>query len=200
MQNIVCDYHENFNRLINSIQVSDDKKQDIDFYHAIESVVVLIKKQAGAEGKMFFIGNGGSACIASHMAVDFWKNGKIPAFAFNDIALLTCVSNDFGYEHVFAKPIEFLARNSDMLFAISSSGKSKNILKAVEVISALNAGVITFSGFDKNNPLRSKGKYNFYVPSQEYGFVEVIHQYICHFILDAIMSEKIKVKKENSGI
>ncbi len=200
MQNAVRDYHKNFIRLIDSIQVRNDKKQEIEFYRAIESVVTLIKKQASAKGKMFFIGNGGSACIASHMAVDFWKNGKIPAFAFNDIALLTCVSNDFGYEHVFAKPIEFIARNSDMLFAISSSGKSKNILKAVEATSALNAGVITLSGFDKNNPLRSKGKYNFYVHSHEYGFVEVIHQYICHFILDVITAEKVKGKKENPGI
>ena len=55
---------------------------------------------------MIFIGNGGSAAIASHQAVDYWKNGGMRAIAFNDASLLTCISNDFGYPQVFEKPIE----------------------------------------------------------------------------------------------
>jgi D-sedoheptulose 7-phosphate isomerase len=121
------------------------------------------------------------------MAIDFWKNGKVPAQSFNDSSLLTCISNDFGYEHIFAKPLDFFAEKKDVLFTISSSGKSKNILRAARVMSKKQGKIITLSGFAKDNPLRFKGVYNFYVPSCEYGLVEIIHQYICHFILDVII-------------
>ena len=78
----------------------------------------------------------------------------------------------------------------DALIAISSSGKSENILRGVDVAQSKGCSVITLSGFDKSNPLRSKGIYNFYVPANDYGPVEITHQYICHCILDTIMSVK----------
>src|SRR3989338_3668879 len=81
--------------------------------------------------KLIFIGNGGSAAIASHQAVDYWKNGGIASIAFNVASLLTCIGNDFGYERVFAEPILNFAAAGDLLVAISSSGKSPNILNAV---------------------------------------------------------------------
>ena len=80
--------------------------------------------------RLFFIGNGGSAAIASHMAADFAKNGGVPALAFNDGASLTCLANDYGYEQVFALPLRQHMRSGDCLIAISSSGKSVNILNA----------------------------------------------------------------------
>ncbi len=180
-------YHKDFLGLIDSIKAADGDKKKLDFHQGIEISCDIIEKQAGRGGKIFFVGNGGSAAIASHMAVDFWKNGDIPAMAFTDNSLLTCISNDFGYENVFAKPIEFFAGKNDVLFAISSSGRSKNILKAVEAMAKKRGKVITLSGFKENNPLSSKGICNFYVPSCEYGLVEVIHQYICHFILDTVI-------------
>ena len=70
-----------------------------------------------------FIGNGGSAGIASHSAIDFTKNGSMPALAFNDGAALTCLGNDLGYDSVFAAQIEARGRPGDLLIAISSSGK-----------------------------------------------------------------------------
>ena len=79
-----------------------------------------------------FIGNGGSAGIASHLAIDFSKNGGLRALAFNDPSALTCLGNDLGYENVFAKQIELHGRAGDLLIAISSSGRSPNILNAVE--------------------------------------------------------------------
>ncbi len=82
-----------------------------------------------ANKKVILIGNGGSAAIASHQAVDLWKNGGIRATAFNDTSLLTCVGNDFGYEHVFAKPIEQFADKGDLLIAVSNSGKIRQHLK-----------------------------------------------------------------------
>lgn len=137
--------------------------------------------------KLIFVGNGGSAGICGHMATDFSKNGGMRATALNDAATLTCLANDYGYEHVFAKQIEWHAASGDLLIAISSSGRSQNILNAVRA--ARNAGcrVITLSGFRPDNPLRGLGDFNLYVASQEYGFVEVGHLAILHGILDIQM-------------
>lgn len=121
------------------------------------------------------------------MAIDFWKNGRIKATAFNDSSLLTCIANDYGYEYVFEKPIEMFADEGDVLFAISSSGNSKNILNGTDMAVKKNCAVITLSGFKEENPLRLKGVINFYVPSNIYGIVELVHQHICHLILDTIM-------------
>ena len=82
--------------------------------------------------KVIMIGNGGSAAIASHLSTDLWKNGGIRAMAFNDTSLLTCAANDFGYSEVFAQPTLRFADPGDLLIAISSSGKSPNILNGVE--------------------------------------------------------------------
>lgn len=187
MKKFINDYPGKFMDLINTIRVTDNHGKEVVFSSAIESVCRMIIKRSRSQGKVFLIGNGGSAAIASHMAIDFWKNAGIQSMAFNDGSLLTCISNDFGYEHVFAKPIEFFAHRNDILFAISSSGKSKNILKGARAALSKGCYVITLSGFDKDTPLRTMGFLNFYVPSSKYGFVEVIHQYICHYVLDAII-------------
>ncbi|MDP2939764.1 MAG: SIS domain-containing protein [Candidatus Omnitrophota bacterium] len=182
---------KNFIELLNSIRVTDKKGRTLDFCDSIKSTIHLIKKRSKHGGKVFFIGNGGSAAIASHMAIDFWKNGKIAAIAFNDPSLLTCISNDFGYAQVFAKPLAFFAHKNDILFAISSSGKSKNILNGARAAQQRRCNIITLSGFNSRNTLRTMGTYNFYVPSSEYGSVEVIHQYICHLILDTIIQKNL---------
>jgi D-sedoheptulose 7-phosphate isomerase len=142
-----------------------------------------------AGNKIIFIGNGGSAGIASHLAIDFSKNGGLRALAFNDPSALTCLGNDLGYENVFAKQLEFHARPGDVLIAISSSGKSPNILGAVREARARGCKVVTYSGFSENNDLRRTGDVNFYVRGQdkEYGFVEVAHLALCHAVLDIDM-------------
>ena len=187
MRKLIEHYHKAFQNLLNSVRVTDESGVNLGFASGIEMSCNLVRRQSDAGGKIFFIGNGGSAAIANHMAIDFWKNGSIRAMSFSDSSALTCISNDFGYEHVFAKPIEFFVDQNDILFAISSSGRSKNILNGVEAMLTRGSAVITLSGFGKNNLLSSKGACNFYVPSNEYGFVEVAHQYICHCILDALI-------------
>ena len=137
--------------------------------------------------RIMLVGNGGSAGICSHLATDFSKNGGMRATAFNDGSTLTCLSNDYGYEHVFAKQIEWHAVGGDMLIAISSSGRSANILKAVASARDLNCFVVTLSGFKPDNPLRVLGDINVYFPSGEYGFVEVGHLAILHAALDIQM-------------
>lgn len=114
------------------------------------------------------------------------------ALSFNDPAQLTCLSNDYGYKYVFEKPIKVFAAEGDILVAISSSGKSENILKAVSAARKIECKIITMSGFKPDNPLRAGGDVNFYVSSTSYGFVEVIHQAICHCILDLIIERKVE--------
>ena len=137
--------------------------------------------------RVFFIGNGGSAGICSHMATDWMKNGGFSALAFNDGSALTCVGNDLGFDQVFAKPLEMHGRKDDLLIAISSSGNSPNILRGVEAARAAGLQVVTLSGFKPDNRLRRLGEVNFYVPSERYGFVEISHLVICHAILDLSM-------------
>jgi D-sedoheptulose 7-phosphate isomerase len=145
------------------------------------------------KARLFFIGNGGSAAIASHLATDAQKNGRFPTFGPGDCSLMSCYGNDYGFDHVYSEQIERHGQLGDVLFAISSSGMSENILRAVDCAKKKMMNVVTLSGFGEGNFLRSKGQVNFYVPSNEYGTVEISHLAILHSILDeAISAEATK--------
>jgi len=134
-------------------------------------------------GKLIFVGNGGSAAIASHMAVDYTKNGGIRSMALNDAPTLTCLANDFGYENVFAKQLEYYATSKDVVVIVSSSGKSENIIRAAKYCSVLQCKLVTLSGMNPNNYLRRLGDLNFYVPAADYGLVELSHLCILHAVV-----------------
>jgi len=187
MKQIITRYFDALERCLRDIQVTDEKARVLDTGEGLERAATLIETQTSAGRKIIFVGNGASATISSHQATDYWKNGGMRAIAFNDAALLTCISNDFGYRHVFEKPIEMFADKGDVLVAISSSGQSENILRAVEAAKKKGCEVLTLSGFAADNPLRGKGSLNFYVSSNSYGHVEVVHHAICHCILDTII-------------
>jgi len=156
------------------------------------SLVIAWARETHAEGrKLIFIGNGGSAAIASHMATDYSKNGGMRALCLNDGAMLTCLGNDYGYEQVFAKQIELFAQEGDLLIAISSSGRSPNILNAVAAAEQRGCRIVTLSGFGADNPLRSQGDINFYLASEQYGFVEIGHLTLCHAILDFACGQRV---------
>jgi len=121
------------------------------------------------------------------MATDLSKNAGIRTMACNDGSILTCLGNDYGFEHVFAKQIEFYGARGDLVVAISSSGKSANILNAVAAARQVGCSVITLSGFAPDNPLRQLGDVNLYLKSDLYGFVEIGHLVLCHAIVDYSM-------------
>lgn len=141
------------------------------------------RKASDKGNKVIFIGNGGSSAISSHMAVDYTKNGGVRAVAFNDAPTLTCLANDFGYENVFSKQLEYYAFKGDVVVIISSSGKSANILKAAEFCNKKKIHLVTFSGMREDNELRSMGGMNFYVPAADYGIVELTHASLLHSIV-----------------
>ena len=144
--------------------------------------------------RLIVIGNGGSAAIAIHTLTDYANAGRLKITDLFSPSLLTCIANDYGYENVFSRPIEMLADQGDILFAISSSGNSPNILNACESALAKKCRVVTFSGFNSDNPLRKLGHLNFYVPSTHYGFVELSHQIILHCILDLFVRNNVYEK------
>lgn len=195
MKNNVLGYFEGLGTLFRNILVTDHQGISLDLVVGIETAINLIVSQTSQGYKAIFIGNGGSASIASHQATDFCKNGGMRAIAFNDPSLLTCLGNDFGYQHVFEKPIEMFADPGDILIAISSSGRSENILMGVNAAKEKRCQVITMSGFASDNRLWSMGNLNFFVPSDSYGFVEIVHLAICHCILDSIIAQNRKDAK-----
>ena len=187
MQGELEAYFATLGALGGSILATDRAGASVASAEAISRFVSDCERVKSDQARVFFIGNGGSAAIASHMAIDWMKNGGFDASAFNDSALLTCLSNDLGYEQVFALPLRRHARRGDLLIAISSSGQSANILAGAEVARNSGVTVITMSGFSPDNPLRRCGNLNFYVPNQLYGFVEISHLTLCHAVLDMIM-------------
>ena len=137
--------------------------------------------------KTMIMGNGGSAAMASHVAVDFSKNANIRMVNFNEADLITCLANDYGYEHWMAKAIEIYGDEGDQVILISSSGRSPNVVNAAKTAKEKNYKVITFTGFDKNNPLKSSGDFNFWVDSRAYNIVEMVHHIWLLAICDAVI-------------
>lgn len=171
--------------------VTSASNEVIEMADAINQVMARAREAHAGGNKLIFVGNGGSAAIASHMATDYSKNGNVRSIALNDSSMLTCLGNDLGYDRVFAKQIELHARPGDLVIAISSSGRSENILNAVEAARAAKCAVVTLTGFKADNCLRGLGDINFYIASDRYGFVEIGHLTICHAILDFICGLRV---------
>ncbi len=146
--------------------------------------------KANALGKKtIFLGNGGSAAMASHCAVDFTKNARLRAINFNEADLLTCYGNDYGYEEAYGKMVEHYGDRGDVLVAISSSGKSKNILRAVSQAKSMGIKVATFSGFGNGNPLSLTGDLNLVVESRAYNVIEMVHHIWILAVCDLAIGE-----------
>jgi D-sedoheptulose 7-phosphate isomerase len=152
----------------------------------------FIRMISETKGIVYVIGNGGSAGIASHFCNDLMKALKIRSQTLYDSNLLTCLSNDLGYENVFSYPLDLLLKSDDLLIAISSSGKSPNILKAVDVALRRKTPVVTLSGFLKENPLSQLGELNFWIDRCDYGLVEMAHFFLLHTIIDLWNKKTLK--------
>lgn len=155
---------------------------------ALIRVKAILQEASRAGNKVILVGNGGSAAIASHVAVDLTKNAGIRAVNFNEADLITCFANDYGYEQWMAKAVEQYGDTGDVLIAISSSGQSKNILNACEAARRRGvASIVTFSGFSTENPLRGLGDHNFWVESKAYNLVELTHLFWLLALVDLII-------------
>ena len=141
--------------------------------------------------KTMIFGNGGSAAIASHFSVDLTKNARVRCFNFNESDLITCFSNDYGYEKWVEKAVNFYGDKGDALILISASGKSKNMIYGCEAARTKKfSSIITFTGNDENNPLAKIGDVNFWINSKAYNFIENIHQIWLLSIVDLIIGRR----------
>ena len=127
------------------------------------------------------------AAIAGHIHNDLTKIVNVRASVFHETSILMALANDDGFETVFERQIRMWAETGDLLIAISSAGRSPNILRGVTAARDAGSHVVTMSGFAPDNPVRAMGHLNFYVPSRAYGFVEMSHHVIAHCITDAFV-------------
>jgi D-sedoheptulose 7-phosphate isomerase len=144
------------------------------------------------DGKVYLIGNGGSAAIATHFTNDlnktvFGQKGEKNVKRFQATSLvdntsaLTAWANDVGFESVFSEQLKNFSQEKDALIAISSSGNSPNIIKAVETAKNLHLPIISLTGFD-GGKLISLSDAKIHIPSSKYAIIESAHEAICHLI------------------
>lgn len=168
---------------------------EIEAPDALQMAHFLLEQVRKVGGMVYVIGNGGSAGIASHFCTDLLRTLEISASTFSDSNILTCFANDFGYENVYKKPLERNLKPNDLLVAISSSGKSENIVRAVKFAKEKKVTVMTLSGFEGDNPLCHLGDLSFWLDSYDYGLVEMGHFFLLHTIVDTF---KECMKRSNS--
>lgn len=173
----------------NTIVTYADDCKTSSYEEGIELLVDIFLKAKSGGSKVFFVGNGGSAAIAVHMTADFMKNGGMKTCSLYDSSVMTCMGNDYGYEYVFSRQLEFLLNENDLLIAISSSGNSMNIVNAINVAKEKKGKVITLSGFKSDNKIRHMGDYNVYVDIEHYGIVESVHNLILQHVVDAVLEK-----------
>lgn len=184
-------WRKQLSEIIESVQITRNGislGDDPGFQELVDLTLNIQQK----EKHIFFIGNGASASIASHIAADLCKNGMVKTEVFTDLALLTALVNDLGVEQMFATPLKQQAQQGDLLIAISSSGESTNILNAVEQAQHMGMTVVTFTGMNPNNSLRASGDLNFYIPAPDYGFAESGHASLLHFWVDDFLAHSLE--------
>ena len=161
-----------------------------DTIKKIISVSKIITEVDRNGKKTIIFGNGGSSAIASHFSVDLTKNARVRCVNFNEPDLLTCFSNDFGYERWVEKSIEYYGDEGDAVILISAGGNSPNMINGAKKAKEKKfSKVITLTGNDKNNKLSKLGDINFWVASKAYNHIENVHQVILLSLVDLIIGK-----------
>lgn len=171
---------------LDSLSVRDRAGKELDTNASFLRWKEITCEVRARKKAIFLIGNGASASMASHVAADLAKNAYVHTQVFTDLSLITAVANDLCFEEVYAEPLRRRMKKSDMLIAISSSGRSPNILLATKEAIRLGGVVITLSAMKPENPLRNLGILNFYIPVGTYGMAETCHSAILHYWIDLV--------------
>lgn len=175
--------------VISEMIITDKNGQSLEMECGINKVTQQLKFSKMSGGKVYLIGNGGSAAVASHAVSDFIKASGIAAFTLHEPSLITCMSNDLGYDQAYARILNVVFTSLDTLIAISSSGNSENICNAVKIATEIGGITMTLSGFKQDNALRKLGDLNVWLNMCDYGLVEIGHLFIIHNIADRIGCE-----------
>jgi D-sedoheptulose 7-phosphate isomerase len=173
-------YFNSLKELINSEKYLED---------LIKVKNILLETNSAGKKTMIF-GNGGSAAISSHFSVDLTKNARVRCTNYNESDLLTCFSNDYGYEKWVEKTIEFYGDDGDSLILISAGGNSPNMINGAKFAKNKKIkNIITFTGNDRNNSLNKLGDINFWVNSKAYNHIENVHQILLLSLVDLIIGK-----------
>ena len=177
------EYFDDFKKTIN-FNSNEIKKKLIN----LKKIFIVTKKN---KKKILIFGNGGSAAIASHFSIDLTKNAKIRCTNYNESDLITCFSNDYGYERWVEMAIKYYGNKGDVLIVISSSGKSKNIINGcIAAKKKKFLKIITLTGHSINNPVKKLGDINLWVNSKAYNYIENIHQFWLLSLVDLVIGKK----------
>jgi D-sedoheptulose 7-phosphate isomerase len=169
-------------------------------YGNIIKIIESLEKTLENKSKIYIMGNGGSAATASHMVNDLGaglRRRKIINFDVvslaDNVAVTTAIANDIGYENIFYMQLEGLLKPEDLIIAISCSGNSPNIVKAVEYAKEMGSTIIGITGFD-GGELKSLSDISFHIdaPKGEYGLVEDMHMILDHIIYSYYIHESSK--------
>ena len=166
--------------------------------NSLNIIIKLLEVTIKRKNFVFCCGNGGSAAISNHFEVDFIKgvnqaSDKQSRFISlsSNVEIISAIANDTGFENIFLNQFKILAKKNDVIFCISSSGNSKNIIKILQYAKNNGYKSVLLSGFDGGKG-KKLANYNIHIKSHNYGIVEDCHQSIMHFITQALM-KKIKI-------
>jgi D-sedoheptulose 7-phosphate isomerase len=174
-----------------SIQVKQLVLENTTLQHTIANCVDVITQAFKAGNKVLFCGNGGSAADAQHLAAEFsgrfyYDRKALPAEALHcNTSYLTAVGNDYSYDVVYARLLEGIGNTGDVLVGLSTSGNSKNIIKAFEVAKAKNITTIGFTG-ETGGAMKALSDYLLNVPSTDTPRIQESHILIGHIICQLV--------------
>tara|TARA_R110000744_G_scaffold46571_4_gene102903 strand:+ start:1006 stop:1557 length:552 start_codon:yes stop_codon:yes gene_type:complete len=164
--------------------------EDIPYYK-VENIRHQIDDTKQNFGRVFLIGNGGSQAICSHIATDLFKRCKIQALSLNSDALITCLANDYGFDQMYVEWLKVHDINeNDLLIAISSSGRSPDILSGIKEASDNDAEICFINGFDEFiSIIEGNIDTQIFLDSRNYGVVELSTEIILHSIVERLVEE-----------
>ncbi|MCB6183590.1 D-sedoheptulose 7-phosphate isomerase [Leeia sp. TBRC 13508] len=162
-----------------------------EFLQSVADAGDLLVSTFKAGGKVISCGNGGSHCDAMHFAEELsgrYRDDRpaLAAMAISDVSHITCVGNDYGFDHIFSRHVEGFGREGDVLLGISTSGNSKNILKAIEVAKARGVKVIALLGKDGG---KMKGMADVEIIVPHFGYadrIQEIHIKVIHMLIHLV--------------
>lgn len=173
---------EEFEKLIqNCVCTTQDDLLDLD--EAMELSTAFLSQVKEQNKHLYAVGNGSSGGIASQFCAHLLKNLHIAAHSLFEPLVMTTVASDHGYAEVYRHPLKTLLKEGDLLLAMSTRGKSTNILYAAEEAREKGALLITLSGFESSNPLREAGDLNFWIDTHDESLVDLAH----HFLLQTMI-------------
>lgn len=164
------------------------KSLDLEDILHLKKKILMTKKK---KGKVYIFGNGGSSATANHFAVDMTKNAKIQTISNSNDSLITCLSNDYGFNNWIKKTLMFYVKRNDLVIFLTVSGESKNIINAINYCKIKKITHFSLTGHKKNNTINKISKNYLWINSMSYNAVEIAHSVVLFNIVDLIIGKNI---------